>query len=246
MTKPDMLVFSGAGFSAESGIPTFRGATGLWNNHRIADVCDYRTWKQNYDLVHNFYDGLRHDIKNCLPHQGFEILKILEKQYNITHFTTNVDNLYEKSGIQCQHVHGELTKIVCMQCNKISDIGYLSLEEAKEQNLLKHESDCHSNIVTQYKPAITFYHEGYDEYPAFNNLKKYIKNINHDTVVLIIGSSLEVIPLDYWLRHTRCYKYNINPKTLAGFKKDFKHWVNIKENACSGLHIFMEILKEYQ
>lgn len=225
MDKPNLLIFTGAGFSAESGIPTFRGATGLWNNHRIADVCDYRTWKQNYELVHNFYDGLRYDIKECLPHQGYEIIKTLEQYYNVTHFTTNVDDLYEKAGIKCHHIHGELTKIVCMQCHKISDIKYLSLKDACKNGLLEHEETCQRNIVHQYKPAITFYNEGYDAYPEYDKLKNYIKTIQHNTVVLIIGSSLEVIPLDYWLRHTRCHKYNINPKTLAGFKKDYKHWV---------------------
>lgn len=250
MNKNKLLIFTGAGFSADSGIPTFRRNTGLWNNHRIVDVCNINTWHKNYNLVHNFYDELRHDIKETLPHEGFEILKNLEKEYNVTHFTTNIDDLYEKSGITCHHIHGELKHMVCTKCGYISDIGYNSLNDAILNNMIQHKDMCHyNNFINNhehiYKPGITFYNEGYDIYPNFNLLKQYIKQIDHNTTVLIIGSSLEVIPLDYWLRHTRCHKYNINPDVNAGYNKDYKHWVNIKKKSIEGLHVFMEILKEY-
>ena len=240
--KPNIIIFSGAGMSAESGISTFTGNSGLWNNNKISEICNYSTWIKNYDIVHNFYDELRCDISNKQPHSGFDIFHKLTEIYNVTHFTTNIDDLYEKSGLECVHIHGELKNIVCMTCNKVSDIGYFSIEEAIEKEMIFHNENCEKSLL---KPAITFYNENYSQYPGFSLLKNLIKNIDHDDVFVIVGSSLQVIPVDYWLRHKRCHKYNINPIQEAGYGKDYKHWKNIKNNASDGLENLLEILKEY-
>lgn len=242
MNKPKLIIFSGAGLSVESGLSAFRGPSGLWNDHNISDVCSFNTWKQNYDLVTKFYDDLRVSLKEKIPHSGFDIFHRLAECYNVKHYTTNVDDLYEKSGLNCTHIHGELTKIMCMTCKKQSDIGYITTKEAKEQGLILHNENCHNEIL---KPAVTFYGESYYDYPGFFELQTEIRNIEPDDTILTIGSSLEVIPVDYWLRHIRCHKYNINPDKTAGYNKDFKHWKNILMPATKGLEEFVNILKKY-
>lgn len=236
------MYFLGAGLSVESGIPAFSGSGGLWNNHKISDVCSFKTWRKNYNLVTSFYNDLRKDISDKLPHSGFDVFKNLEKKYNVIHYTTNIDDLFEKTGISCEHIHGELTKVICMECMTVSDIGYNSVSDATNDGLILHSGGCNCNLI---KPAITFYNESYDNYPGYNNLKKLINTIKPDDTILIVGSSLDVIPFDYFLRHTRCHKYNINPVKGAGFNKDFKHWVNIFEPASTGLKTFEIMMKKY-
>lgn len=242
--KPLLIVFTGAGFSADSGLQTFRGSGGLWNNYKIQDVCNWNTWKNNYQLVHEFYDNLREQW--CIPHKGYSLLKQLDEFYDVHHYTTNIDALYENAQIPCTHIHGELKNIKCMECGEISDIGACSLQEAIDGELVKHNHTCQQSLVHQYKPAITFYNESYDDYPGLGQLKASLKTLNSNDMVLIIGSSLEVVPVDYWLRHTRCYKYNINPDKSAGYGRDIKHWRNIPLTAIQGLEQYLITLSQYR
>lgn len=110
--KKKIVVLTGAGMSAESGISTFRDADGLWENHDIMEVASPEGWAKNPELVLNFYNQRRAQLKEVQPNKGHEILAELEKDYQVNIITQNVDNLHERAGsTNVLHLHGELTKV---------------------------------------------------------------------------------------------------------------------------------------
>lgn len=110
-TRSKIVVLSGAGISAESGLRTFRDSDGLWENHRIEDVATPEAWYRNPDLVLDFYNQRRKQALNAQPNAGHRALRQLEEKYAVTIITQNVDNLHEKAGSSnVVHLHGELFK----------------------------------------------------------------------------------------------------------------------------------------
>lgn len=109
--KPILVVVSGAGMSAESGIPTFRGAGGLWENERIEDVATPAAWERDRARVLRFYNERRRRMWTCEPNPGHHALAALEQRFDVRIVTQNVDNLHERAGsTRVLHLHGELTK----------------------------------------------------------------------------------------------------------------------------------------
>jgi NAD-dependent deacetylase len=110
--KPKIVILTGAGISAESGIQTFRGAGGLWEGHRIEDVACPEGWKRDKELVLNFYNLRRAQLLTAKPNAAHEALVELEKNYDVTIITQNVDDLHERAGSsKVVHLHGELLKV---------------------------------------------------------------------------------------------------------------------------------------
>ncbi|MCX6216290.1 NAD-dependent deacylase [Spirosoma sp.] len=110
-TRKKIVVLSGAGISAESGIPTFRASDGLWENHRIEDVATPEAWHRNPTLVQDFYNQRRKQALSVQPNAGHLALVKLEDKFDVTVITQNVDNLHEKAGSsKVVHLHGELFK----------------------------------------------------------------------------------------------------------------------------------------
>ncbi len=110
-SRKKIVVLSGAGISAESGIPTFRASDGLWENHRIEDVATPEAWRRNPALVQEFYNQRRKQALSVQPNAGHYALVRLEEKYQVTIITQNVDDLHEKAGSsRVLHLHGELFK----------------------------------------------------------------------------------------------------------------------------------------
>lgn len=110
--KQKIVVLTGAGISAESGIQTFRGADGLWEGHRIEDVASPEGWQRNQDMVLNFYNQRRAQLLTVQPNTAHYALVDLEKNYDVTIITQNVDDLHERAGsTHVVHLHGELLKV---------------------------------------------------------------------------------------------------------------------------------------
>jgi NAD-dependent deacetylase len=110
--KPKIVILTGAGISAESGIQTFRGAGGLWEGHRIEDVASPEGWKRDKELVLNFYNLRRAQLLTVKPNAAHEALVELEKDYDVTIITQNIDDLHERAGSsKVVHLHGELLKV---------------------------------------------------------------------------------------------------------------------------------------
>ena len=119
----DIVILSGAGISAESGIPTFRDSDGLWNNHRVEDVATIEAWYKNPVAVHAFYNQLKKDIANKQPNPAHLAITRLQREYKngaVNVVTQNVDLLHEKAGnTNVWHIHGQIDQAVCMRCGRV-------------------------------------------------------------------------------------------------------------------------------
>ena len=131
-----IVILTGAGISAESGLGTFRDEDGLWAKHRIEDVATPEGFARNPKLVHDFYNERRGGLLSATPNPAHEALGRLEAEHSgrVTLVTQNVDNLHEKGGsVRVLHMHGELGRIRCANCNIVSEYwGELSLDSQCE------------------------------------------------------------------------------------------------------------------
>ena len=110
-----LVVLTGAGISAESGLSTFRDADGLWNNYPVMDVASHDGFVRNPALIHSFYNGLRRQLLDKKPNAAHLGLKELEKDFDVRIITQNVDDLHERAGSShVLHLHGELMKVRSM------------------------------------------------------------------------------------------------------------------------------------
>ncbi len=119
----DIIILSGAGISAESGIPTFRDSDGLWNNHRIEDVATIEAYRRNPEAVHDFYNNLKTDLQKAEPNPAHLAITRLQNEYKngtVSVVTQNVDLLHEKAGNRnVYHIHGQVDQAVCMNCGRV-------------------------------------------------------------------------------------------------------------------------------
>ena len=116
----NIVVLTGAGVSAESGLATFRGPDGLWEGHRVEDVCTPEAFVRNPLLVHSFYDARREKLGTVRPNAAHEALAMLDREWpgELLLITQNVDDLHERAGSKrLLHMHGELAKGWCLRCN---------------------------------------------------------------------------------------------------------------------------------
>ncbi|SUO97006.1 Sir2 family NAD+-dependent deacetylase [Suttonella ornithocola] len=118
----NIVVLTGAGISAESGIQTFRASDGLWENHRVEDVATPEGFLRNPELVQQFYNARRAQLKTVKPNAAHTALAKLQqaKQHSVVLVTQNVDDLHERAGAEVIHMHGELKKIRCLSCGEVS------------------------------------------------------------------------------------------------------------------------------
>jgi NAD-dependent deacetylase len=107
-----VVFLTGAGMSVESGFKTFRGSDGLWENYPVEQVASHEGWEADPELVTNFYNMMRKKLYSAQPNEGHKLIHELEKKYDVTVITQNVDNLHERAGSsKVIHLHGELTKV---------------------------------------------------------------------------------------------------------------------------------------
>tara|TARA_B110000858_G_scaffold190647_1_gene238906 strand:- start:465 stop:1142 length:678 start_codon:yes stop_codon:yes gene_type:complete len=173
-----MVVLTGAGMSAESGLQTFRDANGLWEGHNVMDVATPEAFERDPKLVLEFYNQRRRQLLDVLPNNAHHNLKELEKYFNIHIITQNVDDLHERAGSsQIVHLHGELRKVRSTTNEKIV------LEWSKDLYL----GDVDKN-GDQLRPHIVWFGE------AVPQLENAIKITKQADVLVIIGTSMQVYP----------------------------------------------------
>ena len=125
-----ILIISGAGLSAESGISTFRESDGLWEKYDVMQVCSTQGWQQDRELVTNFYNARRADIEHKKPNAAHYYFAKLEKRYDVMHLTQNVDDMLERAGAkEVIHLHGTLTDLRCEVCHNTFYVGYRAQSE---------------------------------------------------------------------------------------------------------------------
>lgn len=225
----NLVVLTGAGISAESGIKTFRDSDGLWEEHNVMDVASIDGWYKNPELMINFYNERRKQLKDAKPNAAHIILSDLQSDFNVEIITQNVDNLHERAGNEnVLHLHGELTKVCSsVDPNWVKDIGY---------NDVSWGDKCDKGF--QLRPFIVWFGE---EVPA---IPEAIRKIENADIFLIVGTSLNVYPAAGLINYVpkKVPIYLIDPNIISQNLENRVH--SIKEKATIGMQLFRdEILK---
>ena len=196
-----VIVLTGAGISAESGISTFRDSDGLWEQYRVEDVATYDAYLRNPKLVLDFYNERRRQLFQVKPNEGHRQLVRLEEKYDVHIITQNIDNLHEQAGsTQVLHLHGELTKARSdRDDNLIIDIG---------------DRDIHLGDKApdgaQLRPHIVWFGE------AVPNIEPAAEMCQEADIFVVVGTSMAVYPaaglIHYVPRTAPCYV--VDPKEV--------------------------------
>lgn len=199
--KKKLVVLTGAGISAESGIKTFRDSDGLWEGHDVMEVATPEGWHKNQELVLDFYNKRRQQLKEVNPNLGHIILAELEKDFDVQIITQNVDDLHERAGsTNVLHLHGELLKVRSTQ-NKNLILDWT-------EDLLTGDFDANGH---QLRPHIVWFGE---EVPA---LEEAIDITETADYFAVIGTSLQVYPAAGLISYTPSTTpvFYIDPKPIS-------------------------------
>ncbi|HOV10380.1 MAG TPA: NAD-dependent deacylase [Bacteroidales bacterium] len=226
-----IVVLTGAGISAESGIKTFRDSDGLWEEHRIEDVATFDAWKRNRSLVLDFYNQRRRQLATVEPNAAHLALARLEEKYHVQIITQNVDNLHERAGsTNILHLHGELTKArSSIDESLIYDIGYNDIREGDK---------CTKG--SQLRPHIVWFGE------AVPNIMAAASLAQNADILLVIGTSLVVYPAAGLLSQASSSipKYLVDPR--AEPLSHIRNLTVISEKAGVGVPALVEKLLRFQ
>lgn len=217
--KEKIVVLSGAGVSAESGIKTFRDSGGLWEEYNVEDVASIEGWYKNRKLVLDFYNTRRRELQKTEPNLAHRIIARLEEKYNVCVVTQNVDNLHERAGsTNVIHLHGELTKARGERDENSSyEIGYRDITLGEK-----------APDGTQLRPFIVWFGE------SVPMLQKATERVSQADILIIIGTSLNVYPAAGLVNYTKrgCRIYLIDPQPMNLRMEQF---TQIQEKATSGM-----------
>ena len=207
MSKKKLVISSGAGISAESGIKTFRDADGLWENYPVMEVASHEGYLRNPALIHKFYNMLRKKCWGVKPNEGHKLVAELEKKYDVTVVTQNVDNLHEQAGSKnVIHLHGELMK-VCSS-NNPDDPRY---QQTLTPDNCEIEPGTKAGDGSLLRPFIVFFGE------AVPNITIAAEECQTADIFIIIGTSLNVYPAAGLIHYVRpgVPVYLIDPNPIS-------------------------------
>lgn len=231
MGKPILVVSTGAGISAESGISTFRDAGGLWENYPVMQVASAEGFARDPELVHHFYNERRKDLLKALPNAAHKALADLEKDYDVYIITQNVDDLHERAGSsKVLHLHGELMKIRSIrnpEYTETLDIDHLETSPATR-----------GKNGDPMRPHIVFFNE------PVPNIEKAVELVHKADIFVVIGTSLVVYPAAGLIQCVRpgtpVYYIDPNPASVSGIPD----LTVIKEPATKGMETLVKLLSE--
>jgi NAD-dependent deacetylase len=225
-----LVVFTGAGISAESGIKTFRDSDGLWENYKIEDVATPQAWQKDKALVLDFYNQRRAQCINAKPNAAHKALAQLENKFRVSVITQNIDNLHERAGsTNVLHLHGEIMK-------SRSTIDPSLIYDIQSANLTL-EDKCEKG--SQLRPHIVWFGE------AVPMMETACRIASKADIFLVIGSSLVVYPAASLLEYAPIAspKFIIDPAI-----PNVSHIENItaiQATAVKGIKTFMKKLDDY-
>jgi len=223
----NLIILTGSGISAESGLKTFRDSGGLWEEHKVEDVASIDGWYRNPKLVLDFYNLRREQLIMAEPNAAHFGLAELEAEFEVRIITQNVDNLHERAGShKVLHLHGELTK-ACSSRDKsnVKDIGYDAIQVGDK-----------AADGSQLRPFIVWFGE---EVPAMEMAMAWVSQAD---IFVIIGTSLQVYPAAGLVDFVPdgCPIYVIDPNDIGrSLRKDC---VVIRENAANGVQQLKHVL----
>ena len=196
-----VVVLTGAGISAESGIQTFRDSDGLWEQYRVEDVATHDAYEKDPELVLNFYNERRHQLAKAEPNEGHRQLVRLEERYEVKVITQNIDNLHERAGSSSVlHLHGELTKgRRDVHEDEIVEVGYKDIVMGDK-----------APDGTQLRPHIVWFGE------AVPNIEPAVELCEEADYFIVVGTSMNVYPaaglINYVPRGAKCWV--VDPKAV--------------------------------
>lgn len=222
-----VVVLTGAGMSADSGLKTFRDSDGLWEGHEVTEVATPQAWERDKELVLDFYNQRREQAHTVDPNEGHKALAKLEEQYEVTIITQNVDSLHEQAGsTNVLHLHGQLSKV---RSEKDPSIIYeiggdtIELGDTAEDG-------------AQLRPHVVWFGE------PVPNMKQAAEIVPQADVLIVIGTSLVVYPaaglVD--LASPGIPKYMIDPARPE--LRNFSGWEHLKQRAAMGTPQLVEDL----
>ncbi len=218
--KPKLVVLTGAGISAESGLKTFRDSDGLWEGYNVGEVATFDGWKRNPELVLKFYNERRKAVRAAQPNAAHKALVELENKYDLTIVTQNIDNLHERAGSsKIVHLHGEILK------------SQSTLDESLVYDIegweLKLGDKCPKG--SQLRPHVVWFGE------SVPKMDQAIELARAAEILIIIGTSLVVYPaaslIDFVPR--RAKKYLVDPSDLQISEE--RGIIHINERATVGV-----------
>jgi len=223
----NIVVLTGAGMSAESGLKTFRDANGLWEGHDVMEVASPQGWDANKNLVLDFYNQRRKQLLESEPNKAHLSVAALEKKYKVNIITQNVDDLHERAGsTNIIHLHGELLKVRSVY---------------REELIYPWNKDLHLGDLaddgSQLRPYIVWFGE------AVPMLDKAIEITKKADILVIIGTSMQVYPaasLIHYIQHaTPIYFIDPDPNILASSHENL---TIISEMASTGVEKLVDLL----
>ena len=225
-----IVISTGAGMSAESGISTFRDSGGLWENYPVMDVASADGFRRNPKLVHDFYNARRRELLKAKPNAGHIGLAELEKHFEVYVITQNVDDLHERAGSSnVLHLHGELMKI-----RSVSDPDYI---ETLDIDHLDTTPATRGRRGDPMRPHIVFFQE------PVPMIEKAVEIVEKADIFVVIGTSLVVYPaaglIQYVRPGTPIYYIDPNPAAISGYPG----LSVIKAKATEGMRILAEELR---
>lgn len=228
MTKKKLVVLTGAGISAESGLKTFRDSDGLWEGYEVADVATPRAWRKNPQLVLDFYNERRKNVADALPNAAHFGLAELEKDFDVTIITQNIDDLHERGGsTKVLHLHGEIFK----------------MRSERDETLV---SEIRENIKlgdlaadgAQFRPHIVWFEE---PVPKIEEAAPLVYSAD---IFVVVGTSLVVYPaaglVNYVMEGTPTF---IVDKKIP-YTSSMKNLVRIEKQATEGVEELKELLNK--
>lgn len=230
LERAQIVIFTGAGISADSGLGTFRGNKGLWEKYDITEVASIEAWENNTEKVLKFYNMRRRQLRSVEPNPAHYSLAKLEKYFNVTIVTQNVDDLHERAGSKnVIHLHGELKK-ACSSRNKdhINDIG------TEDINIGDKAEDG-----SQLRPYIVWFGE------PVPMMQKAYSIVEQADYFIVIGTSLMVYPAAglIYAVPKKSTKYYIDPSDIDA---SLYGWHHIKDIAANGTpKLVEELIDEY-
>ena len=232
--KKKLVVLTGAGVSAESGITTFRDGNGLWENYKVEDVATIEGWCKDPQLVLGFYNARRAQLADVRPNAAHMAIAALEEEYDVTVITQNVDNLHERAGsTRIIHLHGELTKVRPENTyNEIDGFSEASVFDIGTDTV--NLGDLAPNGA-QLRPHIVWFGEAV---PKIDQALDYVEAAD---IMLIVGTSLQVYPAAGLYAYAKASTpiYIIDPKEVSVRDSRLTH---IKDVATKGMETFKKYL----
>ncbi|NLR68323.1 NAD-dependent deacylase [Chitinophaga varians] len=224
--KPRLVVLTGAGISAESGLRTFRDSDGLWEGYDVYEVASPKGWQNNPGLVLDFYNSRRRDVKNAQPNAAHTGLAELEAKYDVRVITQNIDDLHERGGSsRVLHLHGEIFK---MRSVKNEELIFDIQEDIRLGDLAEDGG--------QLRPHIVWFGE------AVPMIEQAVREVMWADIFVVIGTSLQVYPAASLLNYIRpeAVVYLIDKKLPS--VEGYNNIISIEKPATAGVAELLTLL----